>query len=41
MSILIKTVRINGFRGLENIEVELEKKHCINRHEQYWKNILS
>jgi len=25
MSILIKTVRIAGFRGLENIEVELEK----------------
>ena len=25
MSILIKTVRINGFRGLENIEVELEQ----------------
>jgi len=25
MSILIKTVRISGFRGLENIEVELEK----------------
>ena len=25
MSILIKTVRIAGFRGLENIEVQLEK----------------
>ncbi|MBT4087816.1 MAG: hypothetical protein HN580_19180 [Deltaproteobacteria bacterium] len=25
MSILVKTVRISGFRGLENIEVELEK----------------
>ena len=25
MSILIKTVRIAGFRGLENIEVELEQ----------------
>lgn len=25
MSILIKTVRISGFRGLKNIEVELEK----------------
>ncbi|MCD5425139.1 MAG: ATP-binding protein [Methanosarcinaceae archaeon] len=25
MSILIKTVRIKGFRGLENIEVDLEQ----------------
>ena len=25
MSILIKTVRVSGFRGLENIEVSLEK----------------
>ncbi|VVH59580.1 FIG131328: Predicted ATP-dependent endonuclease of the OLD family, partial [uncultured Gammaproteobacteria bacterium] len=25
MNILIKTIRISGFRGLENIEVELEQ----------------
>ena len=25
MSILIKAVRISGFRGLKNIEVELER----------------
>ncbi|VVH66660.1 FIG131328: Predicted ATP-dependent endonuclease of the OLD family [uncultured Gammaproteobacteria bacterium] len=25
MSILIKTVRVAGFRGLENLEVELEQ----------------
>ena len=26
MSIIVKTVRISGFRGLNNIEVELEEK---------------
>ena len=25
MTVLIKTIRVSGFRGLENIEVELEK----------------